>query len=79
MSAKEISYSRAIEELEIILRKIEEEEVDIDDLAQEVKRAAELIKLCKGKIEKAEVEINRVVQSFETEKPQEEENEKKEE
>ncbi len=78
MSAKEIKYGKAMEELETILKKIEQEEVDIDDLAQEVKRAAELIKLCKKKIEKTEMEVNRVVQSFETEVPedQHEENEK---
>ena len=70
MSAKEIKYGKAMEELETILKKIEQEEVDIDDLAQEVKRAAELIKLCKKKIEKTEMEVNRVVQSFETEIPE---------
>lgn len=70
MSAKEIKYGKAIEELETILKKIEQEEVDVDDLAQEVKRAAELIKLCKKKIEKTEMEVNQVVQSFETEIPE---------
>ena len=49
MSAKEkeIKYGKAMEELEEILKRIEQEEVDIDDLAQEVKRASELIQLCK--------------------------------
>ena len=67
MSAKEMKYGKAMEELEAILKRIEQEEVDIDDLAQEVKRAAELIKLCKKKIEKTEMEVNRIVQSFEGE------------
>ena len=71
MSAKEkeIKYGKAMEELEGILKRIEQEEVDIDDLAQEVKRASELIQLCKKKIEKTEMEVNRIVQSFEAELP----------
>ncbi len=69
---KEIKYGKAMEELEGILKRIEEEEVDIDDLTQEVKRAAELIQLCKKKIEKTEMEVNRIVQSFEVELPKSE-------
>ena len=38
MTAKEMKYGIAIQELETILKRIEEEEVDVDDLAQEVKR-----------------------------------------
>ena len=75
MSAKEkeLKYGKAMEELEGILKRIEEEEVDIDDLAQEVKRASELIQLCKKKIERTEMEVNRIVQSFEAELPEKEE------
>ncbi len=69
MSGREIKYGKAMEELEAILKRIEQEEVDIDDLADEVKRAAELIQLCKKKIEKTEIEVNRIVQSFESEIP----------
>lgn len=72
MREKEIKYAKAMEELESILKKIEEQDIDIDDLAEEVKRAAELIKLCKKKIEKAEMEVNQVVQSFESELEEEE-------
>lgn len=72
MNTKELKYDKAMEELEAILKRIEQEEVDIDDLTQEVKRAAELIKLCKKKIEKTEMEVNRIVQSFESELPEEE-------
>ena len=52
MAKEEIKYGKAIEELEGILERIQSGEVDIDDLAKEVKRATELIKLCKNKIEK---------------------------
>ncbi|MCM8799577.1 MAG: exodeoxyribonuclease VII small subunit [Candidatus Omnitrophica bacterium] len=68
MPKEELKYSKAIEELEKILNKIQNEEIDIDDLAREVKRAIELIKLCKEKIEKTELEVKEVIKSFEEEK-----------
>lgn len=61
----EIKFSDAMKELENILNKIDSEKIDVDDLAQEVKRAAELIKLCKDKIEKTEMEVKKVLESFE--------------
>ena len=73
MANKDIKYSEAINELDEILQRIQGEEVDVDDLAKEVKRAVELIKICKGKIEKTEMEVKKVVEGFEsTEKEQEE-------
>lgn len=62
----DIKYSKAIKELDQILRRIQGEEVDVDDLAKEVKRAVELIKVCKGKIKKTEMEIKKVVDGFES-------------
>ena len=51
--------------LEEILEKIETEEIDVDELAQRVKEAVELIKVCKDKIERAEMEVTRVVDDLE--------------
>ena len=59
------SFRQAMEELEGILQRIEGEEIDIDQLAQELRRAAELLDLCRGKIRKAEVEVTQIVQSLE--------------
>jgi exodeoxyribonuclease VII small subunit len=60
------SFRQAMEELESILERIEGEEIDIDQLAQELRRAAELLDLCRGKIRKAEVEVTQIVQNLET-------------
>lgn len=65
-------FSEAMEELEAILHRIEGEETDIDRLAEELRRAAELLELCRGKIEKAEVEVTQIVQSLEEEEKGEE-------
>ncbi|MCM8792564.1 MAG: exodeoxyribonuclease VII small subunit [Candidatus Omnitrophica bacterium] len=68
MPKEEIKYNKAVEELEKILERIQSGEVDVDDLAKEVKRATELIKLCKEKIEKTELEVKEVVKSLEIDK-----------
>jgi exodeoxyribonuclease VII small subunit len=60
-----LSFREAMEELEGILERIEGEEVDIDRLASELRRAAQLLDLCRGKIRKAEVEVTQIVQSLE--------------
>jgi exodeoxyribonuclease VII small subunit len=69
-SAKEPGFGDAMEELEAILRRVEGEEIDIDSLAEELRRAAELLEVCRGKIKKAEVEVSQIVQSLEDEEPE---------
>ena len=61
----DIKYSKAMERLEEIIRKIENEEIDIDELSEKVKEAVTLVKLCKDKIEKAELQVKEVVDKFE--------------
>jgi exodeoxyribonuclease VII small subunit len=59
-----LSFREAMDELEGILERIEGEEIDIDRLAEELRRAAQLLDLCRGKIRKAEVEVTQIVQSL---------------
>jgi exodeoxyribonuclease VII small subunit len=60
-----LGFREAMVELEGILARIEGEEIDIDQLAEELRRAAQLLDLCRGKIRKAEVEVTQIVQSLE--------------
>lgn len=62
-----LSFREAMDELEGILERIEGEEIDIDRLAEELRRAAQLLDLCRGKIRKAEVEVTQIVQNLEGE------------
>ncbi len=62
---EEIGFSAAIQELEQILAGIEGDEVDLDRLAGELQRAAELLDLCRAKIRKAELEVTQIVQKLE--------------
>lgn len=60
-----LRFGDAIAELETILARIEGEEIDIDQLGEELKRATQLLELCRAKIKKAEVEVSQIVQSLE--------------
>lgn len=64
--AEEITYREALEELEAILDAIEEEQVDVDDLAVKVKRSAELIRLCRSRIDAATAEVESVVSEMDS-------------
>jgi len=64
---QEPKFGEAVSELEEILQRIESEEIDIDELAAELKKAARLLELCRSKIRKAEVEVTQIVQSLDSE------------
>lgn len=56
-----MKYEEAYHELQSIVRKMEGEELDIDQMAEAVKRAQELIKLCKDKLTKTDAEIRKIL------------------
>lgn len=65
MAKKEKTYSEAMEELQKIMDAVENDELDIDVLMQNVKKAAELIKFCKDKLLKTNEEIQKVLDNIE--------------
>ena len=62
---KEMKYEQAMRELEAIVRKMENNELDIDMLGAELKRAQTLIKICKDKLTKADNEVKNVLKNSE--------------
>lgn len=56
-----IKYEAAVAELESIVRKMENDQLDIDSLTEQLKRAQELIKLCKDKLSKTDEEIKQIL------------------
>ena len=64
---KQIKYGEAIEEIEKILKQIENEELDVDDLTSKVKRVSELLSLCKNKLRTTEEEIEKILKEIESE------------
>ena len=62
-----MTYREAIEELETILRALETDAVDVDDLTARVERSAELIRLCRHKLRHAEASLDRVFDTLDEE------------
>ena len=58
---KEITYAEAIGEIEQILARLRSEQMDVDSLAAEVKRATELIAACKERLLKAQTEVAKII------------------
>jgi exodeoxyribonuclease VII small subunit len=67
MEKKEISYKDAICEIEDIIGKMENEEMDVDELTSKVKRAALLLKFCREKLFDTESEVDKIIKEIEKE------------
>jgi exodeoxyribonuclease VII small subunit len=67
--ADEPTYGEAAVRLEEILGRIEEGEVDIDELSGLVEEAATLVTLCRKKIHSAEVQVKTITEQLERESP----------
>ena len=61
MAKKVIKYEEAVNELETIVSRMERDELDIDQLTEQLKRAKELVKLCKDKLTKTDEEIKKLL------------------
>ena len=61
----ELGYAEAMTELEGILEELEGDHLDVDVLAERVRRASELIKLCRTRISRAQDDVNRIVTDLE--------------
>jgi exodeoxyribonuclease VII small subunit len=64
MTKKNLSYSEAIATIDEILQQIETGELDVDELAEKVKQASELLKLCKGKLFSTEKEVEKILKEM---------------
>jgi len=62
---KEPGYGAAADRLEQILGKIEEGQVDVDELSGLVEEAAALVTLCRKKIHAAEVQVRTITEQLE--------------
>ena len=58
---KELNYEEAVKQLEDIVAKMENEELDIDRMSEQLKVAKRLIKSCKDKLTKTDEEIKKLL------------------
>jgi len=65
MATKTVTYNEAISEIEEILDKIENEELDVDELAEKVKRVSALLKICKEKLQSTNEQVEHILKEME--------------
>ncbi|WP_257659020.1 exodeoxyribonuclease VII small subunit [Parapedobacter lycopersici] len=58
---EQYTYTDAFEELQSIVAEIEQGAISVDELAEKVKRASQLIQVCKVKLNATEEEVNQVL------------------
>jgi len=62
MAKQKTTYNEAQVELERILQELEnEKEINMDQIAQKVKRASELIAICKKQLNELDTELEKVL------------------
>jgi exodeoxyribonuclease VII small subunit len=58
---KKFNYEEAVAQIETIVRKMENDQLDVDSMTEQLKKAQELIRLCKDKLTKTDEEIQKVL------------------
>lgn len=64
MNKKKGTYKESISEIEEILGQIENNELDVDELSEKVKRVSFLIGICKEKLKNTEEEIEKIIKEM---------------
>lgn len=59
-----LTYKEAVLEIETIVKKIEEDDLDVDELSAAVKRATELLRWCKQKLKSTEDDLNQSLEEL---------------
>ena len=65
MENEKLSYEAALQEIEEIVEKLEDNKLDIDKLSSYVKRVSFLIAFCKNKLKTTEEEVVKILESIE--------------
>jgi len=64
MAQKKQTYREAINEIEDILDKIENDELDVDELVEKVKKVTELLRFCKDKLYATQNEVEKALKDI---------------
>ena len=61
MAKKKETYSQAMARLETIVRQVDSNELEVDELVEKIKEANEIIAFCNEKLKKADMEIEKML------------------
>lgn len=64
MEKEKLSYKEAMAEIESIVSRLEDNQLDVDELSEKVKRVSELIAFCKSKLHETEEEVDKILKSI---------------
>ena len=56
-------YEQAVHELETIVQRLENNELNLDEMSSKLKRAQQLIKFCKDRLTKSDEEIKKILEN----------------
>lgn len=59
-----LTYKEAMAEMEEIVAKLEDNQLDVDELSSNVKRVSELIVFCKSKLHDTEEEVEKILKTI---------------
>lgn len=62
---EDLTYPEAMAELEAILDRLEHDEPDVDRVAADVARAADLVRYCRTRITAARIQVTEVMEDLE--------------
>lgn len=61
MVKKKETYSQAMDRLEAIVRQVDNNELEVDELVEKIKEANAIIAFCSEKLKKADMEIEKML------------------
>jgi exodeoxyribonuclease VII small subunit len=61
MAKEKETYSQAMVRLETIVRQVDSNELEVDELVEKIKEANEIIAFCSEKLKKADMEIEKML------------------
>lgn len=59
-----MKYEEAVKELESIVARMENDELDIDSLTTQLKRARRLVTLCKERLTRVDAQVNELLERW---------------
>ncbi len=65
MNNEEKTYKQAYQELQNILKDLENNETDVDVLSEKLQQANELIEYCRQRLAKIEVDVDKLIKEIE--------------
>lgn len=70
MDENKLTYTQAVNELDELVKKMQDPECSIDNLSQYTKRAKELLDLCRARLTHTDQELKAILDSLPTQQAQ---------